>query len=119
MPNEKPNEKPNGKPNAKSKQNPAGMHVTLVSGFIAGVTATLSKQPLQRLKWMRQVARSESELGSKTTYFRIVSNIIKNEGAFGLFRGVYATFARNVPHSALAYTFFPRLKNFYQSNNQS
>lgn len=96
-----------------------GIHVTLVSGFIAGTVATLSKQPLQRLKWMRQVARAESAMGGKTTYLTVVRNIIQTEGALGLFRGVFATFARNVPHSALAYTFFPRFKRFYQTNSQS
>ena len=88
----------------------ASPHITLISGTLAGTVATVTKQPLERLKWLRQVARTKSELGSGTNYFRLTQKILTKEGLLGPFRGTYAGITRNVPHAALIYTVFPKVR---------
>ncbi len=86
--------------------------MTLISGTVAGVCATVSKQPLERLKWLRQVSETDSYLGHEKNYFRLARTIFSTEGMRGIFRGTMSGIFRNVPHSALVYTFYPKVNHF-------
>jgi len=92
---------------------PTPIYVTLISGTLAGIGATILKQPLERLKWLRQVSSTRSELGRQINYFKIFKTIISKEGIRGLFRGTLAGISRNVPHSALTYTIYPKFQRFF------
>ena len=76
--------------------------ITSISGAVSGFTATVAKQPVQRLKWIRQV-----DAGPAVPYNQVLQRQLAADGFFGLFRGSTAAIARNVPHSALVYSFFP------------
>merc|ERR1719356_677645 len=42
---------------------------------------------------------------------QLYRDIIKNEGFFrGLFRGSFSACFRNIPHSMMTYTFYPRCR---------
>lgn len=92
-------------------------YVTLISGTVAGIASTYSKQPLDRLKWLRQVSEGVSHINSHS-YYRIGSQILKNEGIHGAFRGVTAACVRNIPHAAFIYTLFPKIEYYLISNTQ-
>ena len=85
-------------------------YVTLVSGSIAAIGSTFSKQPLDRLKWLRQVSEGKSSM-TNASYIKVMRSILVNEGITGLFRGVSAAISRNIPHAALVYTFFPKIRD--------
>ena len=93
-------------------------YVTLVSGSIAAIGSTFSKQPLDRLKWLRQVSEGQSTI-TQSSYFRVFRSILSNEGFFGLFRGVSAAIFRNVPHAAIMYTAFPNVRSQIISISES
>ena len=84
--------------------------ISIISGTIAGCGATVIKQPLERVKWLRQIARADSELNKGTNYWRVMKSIYNAEGIMGPFRGTYAGITRNVPHAALIYTVYPHIK---------
>ena len=79
--------------------------ITSISGAVSGFTATVAKQPVQRLKWIRQV-----DAGPAVPYNQVLQRQLAADGFFGLFRGSTAAIARNVPHSALVYTIFPHFE---------
>ena len=76
--------------------------ITAVSGSVSGFAATFAKQPIQRIKWIRQV-----DAGVAVPYREIFRRTMQADGFFGLFRGSVAGIIRNVPHSALVYTIYP------------
>ena len=76
--------------------------ITTISGVLSGFTATLSKQPIQRLKWIRQV-----DAGTPLPYAMVLRQSIERGGAASLFRGSGAAICRNVPHSAIVYSLYP------------
>jgi len=81
--------------------------VTLASGSIAATCATVSKQPLLRIKWIRQV----NELhGKQVGYITQLRRIAVSEGFFGLWRGTGVSVLRNIPHASLVYTFYPQFE---------
>ena len=79
--------------------------ITSISGAVSGFTATVAKQPVQRLKWIRQV-----DAGPAVPYNQVLQRQLAADGFFGLFRGSTAAIARNVPHSALVYTIYPQME---------
>ena len=91
------------------RSQPVPVYITLISGSIAAIGSTFSKQPLDRLKWLRQVSEGESTI-TQSSYFRVLRSIVSTEGVFGLFRGVTAAVLRNIPHAALMYTAFPKVR---------
>ena len=76
--------------------------ITSISGSIPGFAATFAKQPIQRIKWIRQV-----NSGAVVPYNELFWKTIQADGVTGLFRGSVAGIMRNVPHSALVYTIYP------------
>ena len=72
--------------------------VTSLSGSISGFAATFAKQPIQRIKWIRQV-----DAGATISYHEMLRRTVQADGVLGLFRGSVAGIMRNVPHSALVY----------------
>ncbi|KAJ1445549.1 mitochondrial carrier domain-containing protein [Pelagophyceae sp. CCMP2097] len=80
--------------------------ITWVSGTVAGLAATFAKQPIQRVKWIRQTAD-----GPMRSYSSIVKETIAAKGWRGFFSGSSAAVLRNVPHSALVYTVYPHCAN--------
>lgn len=76
--------------------------ITSISGSISGFAATFAKQPIQRIKWIRQV-----NSGAVVPYNELFWKTIQADGVTGLFRGSVAGIMRNVPHSALVYTIYP------------
>ncbi len=76
--------------------------ITSFSGAVSGFAATFAKQPIQRLKWIRQV-----DSGPPVPYNQLLRNTLQSDGVLGLFRGSLAGIMRNVPHSALVYTVYP------------
>ena len=91
---------------SKMSSNTVSPYITLVSGSIAAIGSTFSKQPLDRLKWLRQVSEGKSTF-TQSSYFHVFRSILSTEGITGLFRGVNAAIFRNVPHAAMIYTAFP------------
>jgi len=81
--------------------------LTLLSGSIAATTATFAKQPIARVKFLRQVSESATTV-DQTRLLNIYSNLIKDEGFFrALYRGSTSACLRNIPHSIIVYTLFP------------
>ena len=91
-------------PPAPSKAK-AKWYDTTVSGALSGFAATYAKQPVQRLKWIRQV-----DAGAPVPYGTVLRRTLESDGVLGLFRGSLAAISRNVPHSALVYTIFPHFE---------
>jgi len=79
-----------------------GWQVTMISGSISGAVATLARQPIQRLKWIRQV-----DPGQPVPYGTVLRRTVQEGGVLGLFRGSTAGIVRNIPHSSLVYTIYP------------
>ena len=79
--------------------------ITSISGSVSGFAATFAKQPIQRLKWIRQV-----DSGTAVPYNELLRRTIREDGVLGLFRGSVAGIMRNVPHSALVYTIYPQME---------
>jgi hypothetical protein len=77
--------------------------ITTISGSMSGFAATFAKQPIQRIKWIRQVHE-----GTSLPYKHIITETIAKLGGRGFFAGSMAAIYRNVPHSMLAYTFYPK-----------
>ena len=78
---------------------------TTISGAASGFAATYAKQPVQRLKWIRQV-----DPGVPVPYREVLRRTLERDGVRGLFRGSLAAISRNVPHSAIVYTIFPHFE---------
>jgi len=78
---------------------------TTISGAVSGFAATYAKQPVQRLKWIRQV-----DPGAPVPYATVLRRTLERDGVLGLFRGSLAAICRNVPHSAIVYTIFPHFE---------
>ena len=74
----------------------ASARATLISGAVSGVAATLAKQPIQRIKWIRQV-----HTAGELPYAQIVRETFARHGARGFFAGSVAALYRNVPHSQI------------------
>eukprot|EP00967_Tisochrysis_lutea_P091849 scaffold132189_cov41-Tisochrysis_lutea.AAC.4 len=73
--------------------------VTMISGSISGALATLARQPIQRLKWIRQVGPVEP-----VPYAVVLQRTLAEGGVLALFRGSTAGIFRNIPHSSIVYT---------------
>ena len=80
--------------------------LTSISGSVSGFAATFAKQPIQRIKWMRQV-----NSGAVVPYGELLRRTWQKDGVVGLFRGSVAGIVRNVPHSALVYTIYPQMED--------
>ena len=76
--------------------------ITWCSGTVSGFAATLSKQPIQRVKWIRQTSE-----GPTRAYSAIVAETVQTRGYRGFFAGSAAAVYRNVPHSVLVYSLYP------------
>ena len=84
------------------------VYITLISGSIAATAATLAKQPIARVKFLKQVSESATKV-EQISLWRLYGDIIKNEGIFiGLFRGSFSACFRNIPHSMITYTLYPK-----------
>ena len=94
---------PGGPRRAPNRFGLTDTQITSVSGSVSGFAATFAKQPIQRIKWMRQV-----EAGATVPYNIVLRRTIEVDGVLGLFRGAVAGIMRNVPHSALVYTIYPQ-----------
>jgi len=82
--------------------------VTLVSGSVAATCATISKQPLLRIKWIRQVNELKGQQVGYVTQLRCIA---VREGFFGLWRGTGVSIFRNIPHASLVYTLYPQFES--------
>lgn len=104
----RPGPSSDGQPSAGEPRRRAGCfglsdgQITSVSGSVSGFMATFAKQPIQRVKWMRQI-----DAGAAVPYRDVLRRTLQAEGALGLFRGSLAGITRNVPHSALVYSLYP------------
>eukprot|EP00485_Elphidium_margaritaceum_P000241 CAMPEP_0202695262 /NCGR_PEP_ID=MMETSP1385-20130828/8902_1 /ASSEMBLY_ACC=CAM_ASM_000861 /TAXON_ID=933848 /ORGANISM="Elphidium margaritaceum" /LENGTH=322 /DNA_ID=CAMNT_0049351261 /DNA_START=23 /DNA_END=991 /DNA_ORIENTATION=- len=115
---------PNGRNGAQQVLDPedalrssSQVHITLVSGSIAAVAATVTKQPIARIKFLKQVAESSTTVEQMSLY-RLYADIIKREGVFlGLFRGSASACFRNIPHSVLTYTLYPCAQRLLHRSN--
>ena len=47
--------------------------ITILSGSISGLAATFAKQPIQRIKWIRQVHE-----GTAKSYYRILTDTVRH-----------------------------------------
>eukprot|EP00968_Pinguiococcus_pyrenoidosus_P021090 scaffold2671_cov252-Pinguiococcus_pyrenoidosus.AAC.20 len=83
--------------------------ITVLSGAGSGTLATVAKQPIQRIKWIRQVSlRSD---GAESSYRGIVQQTVRRDGLRGFFRGSLGSIVRNVPHSVLVYSIYPHAED--------
>jgi len=89
-------------PAAPARRQLREAEMTSISGAVSGWAATISKQPIQRLKWIRQISS-----GPVQPYNEVLRQSLQADGVTGLFRGSTAAICRNVPHSALVYTIYP------------
>mmetsp|Transcript_20466 Transcript_20466/g.59779 ORF Transcript_20466/g.59779 Transcript_20466/m.59779 type:complete len:317 (+) Transcript_20466:30-980(+) len=85
-----------------AKRDLTDTEITTVSGAVSGVAATFAKQPIQRMKWIRQVHE-----GQPIPYSRIAQETMAKQGLRGFFAGSMAAIYRNVPHSIMAYSLYP------------
>ena len=88
--------------------------LTSISGSVSGFIATFAKQPLQRIKWIRQV-----DAGVPVPYVEVLRKTVQVDGPLGLFRGSVAGVMRNVPHSTLVYTAYPHFEGFVLKRQQT
>eukprot|EP00308_Calcidiscus_leptoporus_P025550 CAMPEP_0119375800 /NCGR_PEP_ID=MMETSP1334-20130426/36621_1 /TAXON_ID=127549 /ORGANISM="Calcidiscus leptoporus, Strain RCC1130" /LENGTH=314 /DNA_ID=CAMNT_0007394191 /DNA_START=130 /DNA_END=1074 /DNA_ORIENTATION=+ len=88
--------------NVEERRQLTAAEITSISGAVSGFTATLSKQPIQRLKWIRQV-----DAGKPLPYSTVLRQSVERGGILSLFRGSGAAICRNVPHSAIVYSIYP------------
>ena len=95
--------------------------ITLISGSIAATAATFAKQPIARVKFLKQVSESTTQI-EQISLFKLYGNLIKQEGILiGLFRGSTSACFRNIPHSMLTYSLYPKywgLLNEYGVNTK-
>lgn len=75
--------------------------ITWISGTTAGLVATFAKQPIQRVKWIKQTSDATRSYGS------IARETLRSHGWRGFFSGSLAAVCRNVPHSVLVYSIYP------------
>lgn len=75
--------------------------MTWCSGTVAGFCATFAKQPIQRVKWIRQTSSEQISYGA------IARRTLATQGAMGFMSGSAAAVYRNVPHSVLVYSLYP------------
>lgn len=81
--------------------------LTILSGSVAASTATFAKQPIARVKFLRQVSESATAV-DREGIMTLYSTLIREEGFFkGLYRGSTSACLRNIPHSIIVYTLFP------------
>ena len=93
--------------------------VGLLSGSVAAICGSYVKQPIQRLKWLRQVSEAGTTLEKQSLLYTLRC-IVQNEGFFaGLWRGSIATITRNIPHAALVYTAFPMYYDMLLNDERS
>ena len=87
---------------------------TMISGMIAGLIATAATHPFEVARAHLQIDSSKiaiNTLGESNGTFGILSNIVKNEGPIGLFRGLQARLMRKPLSNALTFTFFEIFQN--------
>jgi hypothetical protein len=82
--------------------------ITSTSGALSGFAATFAKQPIQRVKWIRQVG----EGGSPIPYRTILKDTVQKLGFRGFFNGSVAAIYRNVPHSMISFTLYPKFERY-------
>jgi hypothetical protein len=82
--------------------------ITTASGAVSGFAATFAKQPIQRVKWIRQVG----EGGCPIPYRTILSDTVHKLGFRGFFNGSMAAVYRNVPHSTISFTLYPKFERY-------
>jgi len=97
----------NGAKDSEPKETTVSTAVTMISGTLAATCASTCKQPLVRLKWIRQVSEQR---GKHATYTSLVRLTVTHEGIQGLWRGTWVSICRNVPHAALTYSLYPKLE---------
>ena len=103
----------------KDKQNGKKVnntYITIISGSIAGTVATFAKQPISRIKWLRQIP-SKGSMASKDNILKLSINISKTEGIIGFWRGSVASVLRNIPHSIIVYTLYPKYYRALKEHN--
>ncbi|ETO30871.1 hypothetical protein RFI_06249 [Reticulomyxa filosa] len=73
--------------NEKQTEEHQPAYITMISGSLAGICGTYVKQPIQRVKWLRQVSEHQTTMESRSM-FGVFKAIIQKEGFFyGLWRG--------------------------------
>eukprot|EP01083_Nonionella_stella_P154426 497545_1 len=84
--------------------------ITLLSGSIAATVATISKQPIARVKFLRQVSEASTKI-EQISLWRLYGDLIREEGLLiGSFRGSTAACFRNIPHSMITYSLYPKFQ---------
>jgi len=96
-----------GAKDSEPKETTVSTAVTMISGTLAATCASTCKQPLVRLKWIRQVSEQR---GKQATYTSLARLMVTSEGIRGLWRGTWVSICRNVPHAALTYSLYPKLE---------
>ena len=81
--------------------------ITTASGALSGFAATFAKQPIQRVKWIRQVGE-----GRPIPYRTILTDTLHKLGFRGFFNGSMAAVYRNVPHSTISFTLYPKFERY-------
>ena len=88
-------------PPPRRKQLLTNAQITWCSGTVSGFCATFAKQPIQRVKWIRQTS------SEPVAYATIASRTLQTQGLRGFMSGSAAAVYRNVPHSVLVYSLYP------------
>ena len=88
-------------PPPRRKQLLTNAQITWCSGTVSGFCATFAKQPIQRVKWIRQTS------SEPVAYSTIASRTLQTQGLSGFMAGSAAAVYRNVPHSVLVYSLYP------------
>ncbi|KAI7855127.1 mitochondrial carrier domain-containing protein [Circinella umbellata] len=101
-----------------SKQKRPQKIAHLVGGALSGMTSCIMLQPLDLIKTRLQQSTHDASLLNTTTHLRkrntmltTVQDIVKTNGAAGLWRGTLPTIVRNVPGTAIYFTTLSEIRN--------
>ncbi|XP_017783588.1 PREDICTED: solute carrier family 25 member 40-like isoform X2 [Nicrophorus vespilloides] len=90
------------------------MWIPLMAGGTARIFSVTIVSPLELIRTKMQFSRQ--------SYFEIgeaLQVLIKNNGVFGLWKGVFATLLRDVPFSALYWSSYETIKNYFNPTTPS
>ncbi|OWR53948.1 mitochondrial 2-oxoglutarate/malate carrier protein-like [Danaus plexippus] len=86
---------------------PEGILLHFCASMVSGLVTTIASMPVDIIKTrIQNAAKGESQLA-------VVSNLLRNEGVFSLWKGFLPYYARLGPHTVLTFIFLEQLNAAY------